>query len=374
VQLLASPQRLADTRQSGGPIASGASRCFPVAGQVGVPADAGAVVLNVTAVGYGAPGWLTAYPAGQPVPATSTLNFDTSEYAMANGAIMRIGSGGQVCVNVGTVNSAPGSSQVVLDVTGYLSASALAQLPMLSSPQRIADTRQSGGPIASGASRCFPVAGQAGIPADAAAVLLNVTAVGYTTQGWLTAYPAGQAVPATSTVNFDPRQYAIANNAIMRIGTSGQVCVSVGTVNSVPGAADVVLDATGYLSASALAQLTMLGSPQRLADTRQSGGPIATGASRCFQVAGVAGIPATATSVLLNVTAVSYGTPGWLTAYPGGQALPATSTLNFDPSEYAIANGAIMRIGSGGQVCIGVGTVNSVPGSAQVVLDVVGYS
>jgi len=48
------------------------------------------------------------------------LNFDTSEYAMANGTIVAIGSGGQVCVNVGTINGAPGSANVLLDVVGYL--------------------------------------------------------------------------------------------------------------------------------------------------------------------------------------------------------------------------------------------------------------
>jgi hypothetical protein len=48
------------------------------------------------------------------------LNFDTTEYAMANGAIIAVGPGGQVCVNVGTINSAPGNSQVILDVVGYL--------------------------------------------------------------------------------------------------------------------------------------------------------------------------------------------------------------------------------------------------------------
>jgi hypothetical protein len=91
-----------------------------VAGQAGIPSTAVAAVLNVTAVGYGTQGWLTAFPTGQAVPATSTLNFDPSEYAMANGSIMALGSSGQVCVNVGTVNSVPGSSNVVLDVVGYL--------------------------------------------------------------------------------------------------------------------------------------------------------------------------------------------------------------------------------------------------------------
>jgi hypothetical protein len=338
-----------------------------------VPADAAAVVLNVTAVGQTGPGWLTVYPNGQAVPSTSTLNFDRTEYAIANNTIMRIGSGGQVCVNVGTVNSVPGSSQVILDVTGFLPSSAINQLPMLGSPQRVADTRASGGAIGTGGSRCFVIAGQNGIPADAAAVVLNVTAVGYATPGWLTVYPNGQPVPATSTLNFDTSEYAMANGAIMRIGSGGQVCVNVGTVNSAPGSSQVILDVTGYLAGGAVNSLPMLGSPARVVDTRGNGGAITTGTSRCFSLAGVSGIPATATGVILNVTAVGYGTQGWLTAYPAGQPLPATSTLNFDTTEYAMANGAIIQLGTSGQLCVNVGTVNSAPGSSQVILDVVGF-
>jgi hypothetical protein len=209
-----------------------------------------------------------------------------------------------------------------------------------------------------------------GIPANAAAVLLNVTAVEQTTRGWLTVYPSGQPVPATSTLNFDTAQYAIANGTLL---PTGQVCVAVGTDTNAPGSAQVILDATGYLPSSAASQLPMLTSPQRLVDTRSTGGPIATGTGRCFQIAGLAGIPADAAAVVLNVTAVGYGTQGWLTVYPSGQAVPATSTLNFDTSEYAVANGASVGLGSGGQVCIQVGTVNSAPGSAQVILDVLGY-
>jgi hypothetical protein len=114
------PQRAADTRTAGGPLAGGSSRCFALAGLFGIPITASGVVLNVTAAGDGAPGWLTVYPSGQPVPATSTLNFDVSPYAVANAAIVGIGTGGQVCVSVGMVNAAPGSAQVILDVLGYL--------------------------------------------------------------------------------------------------------------------------------------------------------------------------------------------------------------------------------------------------------------
>ena len=69
------------------------------------------------------------------------------------------------------------------------------------------------------------IAGVGGIPQSAAGAVLNVTGVGYSQYGWLTVYPNGQAVPSTSTVNFDTREYAIANGttcccSLPRIGCS----------------------------------------------------------------------------------------------------------------------------------------------------------
>jgi hypothetical protein len=369
---LSEPQRLVDTRLTGGPLATGTSRCFLLAGVGSIPSGVAGVVLNMTAVGYGARGWLSVYPSGQNVPATSTLNFDPATYAMANGTLVRLGPDGQACVEVGTVNGLPGSVNVVLDATGFVNPAAASQMPLLAAPVRLADTRLVGGPIATGTSRCFTVASVAGIPADAAGVLLNVTAVGETTRGWLSIYPNGQAVPATSTLNFDPAGYATANGSIIAVGYQGQVCVAVGTIGDAPGSSNVVLDATGYLTSAGASQMPLLAAPVRLADTRLAGGPIASGQVRCFTVAGAGGIPSNATDVVLNVTAVGYGAQGWLTVFPHGQPVPATSTLNFDPAEYATANAGILHLGPDGQVCVAVGTVNNVPGSAQVILDATG--
>src|SRR5258708_18506934 len=128
-----------------------------------------------------------------------------------------------------------------LDATAYISSAGIAQLPQLASPQRLVGTRTSGGSIAASSSRCFPVGGQAGIPTNAAAVILNVTAVGYPNLGWLTLFPNGQTLPAPSTVNFDVSEYAIANQTIVKLGTGGQVRVNAGNSSS-----HVILDATGY--------------------------------------------------------------------------------------------------------------------------------
>lgn len=134
--------------------------------------------------------------------------------------------------------------------------------------------------------------------------------------------------------------------------------------------------------------MALLPQPQRLVDTRTAGGPIPPFTSRCFTVAGQAGIPSNVVGALVNVTAVGYAHIGWLTLYPGGQRVPPTA--QFSPGalslqgQYAAAKGAIVRIGSGGQVCVlavtlfclpvGPSTNCSVPGSStDLILDVAGY-
>jgi hypothetical protein len=245
VAMLSSPIRLADTRASGGPLGNRVTRCFTVAAVGPIPASASAVVLNVTAMASGANGWLSVYPAGQPVPSTSTVNFAAGEYAIANSAIVRVHSD-QVCVTAGTVNGSAGAADVILDATAYLTDSAAATMTLLSSPQRLVDTRAVGGPISTGATRCFPVATQFGIPRTATGVIVNVTASAVGANGWLTLFPSGGSTPSTSTLSYDSSKYAIANNAIARLGGDGAVCVNVGTFNSLPGQANVVIDVEGY--------------------------------------------------------------------------------------------------------------------------------
>lgn len=48
------------------------------------------------------------------MPATSTVNYDASAYAMASGGLVAIGTNGSLCVNVGRA-----ASHIILDATGY---------------------------------------------------------------------------------------------------------------------------------------------------------------------------------------------------------------------------------------------------------------
>src|SRR5438309_7424364 len=69
------PVRLLDTRNGTGSLGPGATLQIPVAGRGGVPAaGVTAAVLNVTAVGGTAAGYLTLWPSGLKMPPTSDRN------------------------------------------------------------------------------------------------------------------------------------------------------------------------------------------------------------------------------------------------------------------------------------------------------------
>jgi len=123
VQLLPQPRRLVDTQSGSGFQGAGqpligldSPRCYQVAGQVGVPSDALGVVTNATAVGFSENGWVTLFPSGNPIPDTSTLNFDTDEFAVANLALVRLAQGGRLCA-VGQAGT-----NLILDIVGYIAA------------------------------------------------------------------------------------------------------------------------------------------------------------------------------------------------------------------------------------------------------------
>jgi hypothetical protein len=117
------PCRLADTRQPPGPqggpaLPANNARAFPVAGSCGVPATARAVAVNVTSLQQTHPGNLRLYPAGEPAPLASTLNFEPDR-PRANNALARLGASGALEVRCDMPGTATGSAHLVLDVFGY---------------------------------------------------------------------------------------------------------------------------------------------------------------------------------------------------------------------------------------------------------------
>jgi hypothetical protein len=113
--------------------------------------------------------------------------------------------------------------------------------------------------------------------------------------------------------------------------------------------------------------------PVRVADTRSGSGlPLAgqslsSGQSDKLPVAGSNGVPADATTAVLNVTVTNPTSPSYLTVYPGGTAAPLASNLNFAAGQ-TVANLVTVPIG-------GDGTVRffNHAGTTDVVVDLEGY-
>jgi hypothetical protein len=126
--------------------------------------------------------------------------------------------------------------------------------------------------------------------------------------------------------------------------------------------------------------------PFRILDTRATtcvqcgAGKLTTGQTRTLPITGVTGlrggadpVPATATAIVLNVTAVSSTSGGLLTIYPTGTGLPRASNLNFGPRTatpnlVTVALGQTTLVDSNREVNL----YNPI-GSVDVVADVEGY-
>lgn len=346
------PVRAADTR-SGQAVQSGWQLLVTVGGYYGVPANAAAVVVNVTATQPAGGGHLRVYPCGQALPNASTLNYVAGR-SVANSAMVALGTSGRVCVYTST------TTHILVDVTGYFPAGA-AFTPR--SPVRVADTRP-GQPVAlpatkvpvtSGGTLQVPIGGANGVPADAKAVVVNVTATQPAGGGHLRVFPCGQALPNASTLNYATGA-SVANSAVIALGTGGKVCIYS------PTQTHVIVDVTGFFTAvSPYAPLT----PVRAADTR-AGTSLTGGWQLLVKVGGSFGVPANAAAVVLNVTATQPSGAGHLRVYPCGQPLPTASTLNYIAGA-SVANGAIVALGTEGKVCV------YSPTTTHVLVDVAGY-
>lgn len=245
------PSRLLDTRERvpAGRPAGGETLVVPVRGRAGVSADAAAVAVSVTATEPAAAGFVTVTPCGQPASGTSNLNFAAGATA-ANLALVAPGSDGSICV---TSNVA---THVVVDVFGAFTPAASLGLV---APARLVDTRlepvRRPGP--GGGTVSLQVRGRTDVADDATGVILNLTAVDATDDGFLTAYPCSTGLPTASNLNV-VRGETRANFVLVRPDANGDVCVfsSIGT--------DVVVDLLGW-TGSVFAGIT----PTRAVDTRR---------------------------------------------------------------------------------------------------------
>lgn len=349
------PFRLVDTRpgartDDGRDAAIGAigpDKYLPiqVAGRGGVPADATAVVLNVTATAPNGAGYITVFPGGQAQPNTSNVNVERPGQTVANLVTVQLGGGG-----VWVYGSIP--THLIVDVFGYFtpSGNTSAGRFVAFGPQRIIDTRGGGNAtyVQPGESRVVALPGV--VPKDATAAVVNITITdGY--PGYWTAYAAGAARPSTSNVNIDLVGRTVPNQAVVPISPEGIAVFS-------EAGGHLLIDLAGWYTGESAPSsgdgLFVPITPQRLLDTRNTPDPLGAGISLFhgwsleLPVIGQAGIGYGVSAVALNVTATNSFGAGYVTTWPAGQPRPETSSLNLNRGGQTVAGHVVMRAGEPG--------------------------
>ncbi|MER5641506.1 PKD domain-containing protein [Kitasatospora sp. NPDC002227] len=348
------PQRALDTRRgTAGRTTLGPGQSLTVPRPAGLQSEATALVLNVTAVNHTGGGYLAVYPAGQDRPTTSNVNFAAGQ-VVPNLVTVPVGRDGEV-----SVYNRFGSTDVVVDVAGYYSVrTESGDRFTAQAPVRLLDTRTPGhSAVASGVPASVRVRGLNGVPADATAAVLNVTATRGTGPSYFSLYPEAGKPTGTSNLNFGAGQ-TVANQVVVPIGADGSVQLS-----NFAGRADAIVDLFGYYSPKGAALFQPV-TPRRLADTRTPGkGALGPGG----QLSVATGAPAGATGAVVNLTATAPTVGGYLTAWADGSVRPGTSNLNFLAGQ-TVPNHVTTPLSSDGRF-----DVYNFAGNTQVVADLFGY-
>jgi len=367
------PERLYDSRFGIGgrstAIGPGETVKIKIADAGSVPASGvTAVAVNLTSIRPGTKTYLTAYPSGQGRPDSSTLN-PRAGSVVPNMTIVGVGNDGTI-----SVYNYRSNVHLTVDVLGYFrptngsSTSSLGKMLPLT-PARILDTRFGvGAPKARVRGRKpfqLQVLGEGGVPdSGVEAVVLNLLSVKPSRNGFVTSWPTdGGARPDTANLSYRAGRN-IPNLTMCKVGSDGKI-----NIEASAGQVDLVADVVGCFT-DVGSQLSPV-APRRLLDTRKGiGAPTArvrAGGEVTLKVTGIAGVPAGAKAVALNVSAVRPTRQTFLTVYPTGEERPNASSLNPDPGAVS-ANLVIAKVGEDGNV-----TIFNNRGNLDILADLTAY-
>ena len=319
-----------------------------------------------------------------------------------------------------TVYNFTGSTDVVVDVQGYYAPNGFDHNgPFISTgghgagynaitdvntgtmhPVRVLDTRPGSGQQGAGetlgpdstlsfypGTGTFPY-GTPAVPADATAVVLNVTAATSTADSYLTAWATGGSQPLASNLNF-PAGKITPNRVIVPINPDTKQV----SIYNFAGNTDVVVDLDGFYARHEDGSLYYpLVTPARIVDTRPGSGKPYSGQTLNTGTILTTNVPADVfppdtgysapggtydsgsyfTGFDVNTTITdTTGDGGYLTQYPSnaGSTPPLASDLNWNAGD--ITSNA-NQLSSGGTPNIAIDNFNFT-GSADLVIDLYGY-
>ena len=192
--------------------------------------------------------------------------------------------------------------------------------------------------------------GRGGVPADATAVVVNLTVADTTASTVVTAYPAGQALPLASSLNVAAGTIR-PNRVVVSVGAGGAISLYNfagrptwwSTWSGPSGRPAPTCSSPAPRSASSTP------APRWCPPRWTSGQPLGQDQTLILPVTGSGGVPASATSVMMNLTATDVTSPSFISVSPAGGGVATTSDLNPLPGDVG-ANLVIATLGSGGAV------------------------
>jgi len=289
-----------------------------------------------------------------------------------NAVTVKLGTGGKV-----SIFNQLGSTNVIADVAGYYSSAAGGDGFTSVTPARVLDSRPGPGNVGgfttkwgAGTVRELTIGGgTSGVPADADAVVMNVTVTDVTAASFLQLWPTGSTQPQFgSNLNYVAGQ-TVPNAVTVKLGTGGKVSI----FNQL-GSTNVIADVVGYFKAGTGHAFHSL-VPTRLLDSRPGAtniGPFTTpwgvGSTRSLTIGGANGIPITADAVVLNATVTDVTAASFLQIWPVGTTQPQFgSSLNYSSGQ-TVPNAVTAKLGTGGAI-----NVYNQLGSTNVIADAFGW-
>ncbi|MDQ1247441.1 MAG: hypothetical protein QG597_1811, partial [Actinomycetota bacterium] len=332
-----------------------------------------AVAYNLTVPNPAAYGHLRVEPGDAPtLTSASAVNF-MARQTIANGLTTKISP----TRTIKLYNGATGPADAIVDIVGYFVPAASATPGQVAggrftptTPTRVYSSTP-GGAAPTGVDQTTTVDLSAVLPTGASAVAYNITVVAPTAPGHLRVYPAGQARPATSTINFITGD-RVANGTAVQVSPDRKINVYNGSTAPV----SFIIDVVGYYSATGAFFHAI--DPVRTMSTRPNDngpGPIDPDSQRTVDIWHTQATPQTevvpvgATAIDYNVTVVAAGTMGHLRVWPADQTKPGASTLNWPAPGYTRANGTTVGISPTRHVNI----YNSAGTPTNVLIDINGY-
>jgi hypothetical protein len=256
----------------------------------------------------------------------------------------------------------------VVDLDGYFSPDSAAGFTPKAASTRVLDTREvttgrHNTPLAAGEVLAVPVRGVGGVPANATAVSVSLTAIEATGPTEIDAF--AQTFPGTVSLFVNAGQRRT-NTTFVRIGDDGAI-----RLRSATNKVHVTVDVLGWFAPGTGAKYVPTLGAERVLDTGSGSGVypgvLSRGQNAAVRAAGIGDVPNGVTSVLLSGTAANKVAATGVSFYAQETGWAATPASWADQGATVPAM-AVVPMGPGGNV-----TARNENGEVDLSADVAGY-